>query len=386
MKIEPPRASRLSLQESREPSTVSGQRWLLNETSGRVLAGSLRGFEIGQELQALVIEQLADGRVVLELGGTLVEANDPGGLSRGQNLRVQVDLIEPQLMLHIIEQDFSLESELTQLMRRHLPSGEQLSLATLLDSLDAGAPFHELGAPPQLEKLKSFLAELLHKNEALTVESLQQFVRDGGLHYEAKLAKAVAANSAMLGEIPDGDLKGLLLGAFHELNQATSSSELRGTIASQLSRIEGQQAANLLAQLEGHSFQLQIPFASPSGFGTVAVSVDPDEHGKSASGDKRKRGYSILFVFDLENFGRTRIDAHLRQADLAVTFYVEQPSALTLLHQEFAGLRQTLHDLGYQQVLLGARSWREVSVELERKFDALSLGVPADVNLVNLKV
>ena len=363
-----------------------GERWPLNETSGRMFSGSVRSLEVGQEVEALVIEQLADGRVVLELGGILVEANDPGGLSQGQNLRLRVDLIEPQLMLHIVERELSLEGALTKLMRRYLPLDEQLSLATLHDSLDASAPFQEFGAPIHLEKLKLFLADLLQNNQSPTAESLQQFVRDGGLHYESKLLQAGAEDSRDLAEIADGDLKGLLLGAFEELNRSATSTDLRRTIASQLNRIEGQQAANLLAQLEGHSFQLQIPFASRSGFGTVAVSVDPDEHGKASANDKRKRDYNVLFIFDLDNLGRTRIDAHLRQLDLSATFYVERASALTLLNEELAGLRESLHKLGYQRVSLGARSWREITAKLERKFEALSLGVPAGVNLLSLKV
>ena len=386
MKIEPPRASRLSLQESREPTALSGQRWLLNDTNGRTVHGSLPLLKVGQEISALVIEQHADGRLVLDLGGSLVEANDPGGLTPGQTLRLRVDLTDPQVMLHIVEQDLSLEGELTKLMRRYLPGNQQVSLAALSESLAARGPFEDFGTPTRLDKLKLLLADLFQKREPLTPDRLIQFVRDGGLHYEMKLSKAVAGDPGQLMQIADRDLKGLLLGALEELNKVGSQSDLQKTIAGQLHCIEGQQVANLLAQFEDHGVQLQIPFFSPSGFSTVSLAVQPDGRTKSRPEERRKNGYNILFIFDLEDFGRTRINAHLRNRDLSVTFYIERETSLTLLRGELAGLRESLHALGYRDVLLGARSWCEVTTEQERAFNALSLGVPSEVKLVNVTV
>ena len=365
-------------------SVASGQSWLLNDVSGRPGPGSLPALKVGQEIQALVIEQLADGRVILDLGGALVEANDPGGLVAGQTLLLRVDLTEPQVMLHIVEQYSSLEGELTKLMREHLVLDEQFSLGALLENLEALAPFHEDGSI-RLDKLKLFLADLTQNREPLTPERLMQFMRNGGLHYEMKLLKAVG-DPTQLTQIANSDLKGLLLGAIDELNKAASQSDLQRTIAGQVNRIEGQQVANLLAQLEGRSIQMQIPFFSPSGLSSVALAVESDGRTKSGPDERRKNGYNIRFIFDLEGFGRTRIDAHLRDRDLRAAFYVERERSLTLLKAELAGLRESLHALGYRDVLLGARAWRDITMEQERKFDALSFGVPSNIHLVNVKV
>lgn len=373
------------MQESRQASVASGQSWLLNDVSGRSSPGSLLVLKVGQEIQALVIEQLADGRIILGLGGALVEANDPGGLVAGQTLLLRVDMTEPQVMLHIVEQSLSLEDKLTKLMREHLPLDEQFSLGTLLENLEALAPF-EFGSAIRLAKLKLFLADLLQNTEPLTPERLMQFVRNGGLHYEMKLSKAAAGDPSQLAQIADSDLKGLLLGAIDELNKVAGQSDLQRTIAGQLSRIEGEQVANIFAQIAGRGIQLQIPFFSPSGLSTVALAVEPDGRTKSGPDDRRKNGYNIRFIFDLDGFGLTRIDAHLRDRDLRAAFYVERESSLTLIRTELAGLRESLHALGYRDVLLGARTWRDLTVEQGHKFDALSLGVPSNVHLVNVKV
>jgi len=53
---------------------------------------------------------------------------------------------------------------------------------------------------------------------------------------------------------------------------------------------------------------------------------------------------------------------------------------------ELPQLRQSLQALGFREVLLTARRLREMAPEQELKFISLSLGVPPDVQLLNVKV
>ena len=81
------------MQESRQTSVASGQSWVLNDVSGRPSPASFPALKVGQEIQALVIEQLADGRFILGLAGALVEANDPGGLKAAQGTDSELAVI-----------------------------------------------------------------------------------------------------------------------------------------------------------------------------------------------------------------------------------------------------------------------------------------------------
>ena len=74
MRIEPPRASGPGVQEARESATVSSKRMPDAESRPRPVHPALPPLELGQELDAVVIEELADGRLVLDIGGALVEA------------------------------------------------------------------------------------------------------------------------------------------------------------------------------------------------------------------------------------------------------------------------------------------------------------------------
>ena len=57
----------------------------------------------------------------------------------GQVLRLRVELLDPQVILHIIEREESAAGEAAKLLRQHLPEvfGRRLSLATLGEQIAA---------------------------------------------------------------------------------------------------------------------------------------------------------------------------------------------------------------------------------------------------------
>jgi len=384
MRIEPPRASGPGVQGKREAATVNAKRVPESETLLRPANAALAALQLGQELEAVVVEELADGRLVLDIGGGLLEANNPGSLAIGQRLRLRVDLTEPQVLLHIIEQDLPLRGEIARLLRQRLPVEGQEPLAALENLLQSAGAFDpNVAPPPWLEKLKVFLTRIINAREAMTPERLQQLVRDGGLHYEMKLSRAAALKDAPLMEIAEGDLKGLLLGALEELTAAGVPSR---AVAGQLYQLEGQQAANLLAQIDGRAFQFHVPLFTGAGFTDVAVSIERDGGGPSERDKKGCGEYSVLFALGLEEFGRLRIDARVRGDFLTAIFYAGSEPALTELRLDLPRLQESLQALGFSRVALGARPLRDLRRDQAVKFTALALGMPADAGLLNVKV
>lgn len=389
MKIDATRLNRTGLQQSQESASVSRQRFTRSETVASAEAISLPALEVGQEISASVVGELEDGRLLLNIGGALLEANNPGGLSSGQNLRLRVDFLEPQLMLHIVEQDSTLESEVSSLLRQRLAGLTQgdRSLIEFPDKLVASIILLR-GAAPQtaLEKLRSFVVDVLNKPQPPTPEQLMQFVSDGGLHYENKLFRAIGENSADLAKIADGDLKGLLLAALKHLETGAGGSVPRRAITGQLDHLEIQQAVNLLAQLEGHPLQIRIPFFTGAGFTDLALAVQRDGKGQDEEGRNAPQGYAIMFLLDLDNFGRMRIEAHLKGRDLRVIFYVDRDDSVALLRKEIPAFAETLKAIGYREILLGAKTTKKMPPEQQHRFDALAMGIPPDIQLLNVKV
>lgn len=198
--------------------------------------------------------------MLLELDGRQVEADGPSGLNAGRQLRLRVDQIHPQVLLHIMEVESTLGAEAAKLLRSHLPAhadaGELLEhLVSLIDTNNQN-PL----AAPALAKLKQTLATLLSDGKPPDAERLKSLLQDGGVYYEAKLLPTAKEDLQRLPEIADGDLKGLLLSALKENGAGISSTALKNAISGQLNNIETQRAVNLLAQLDRGLFQFQIPF------------------------------------------------------------------------------------------------------------------------------
>jgi hypothetical protein len=121
---------------------------------------------------------------------------------------------------------------------------------------------------------------------------------------------------------------------------------------------------------------------------TAFLSIEPDGHGTGEKGEGqggRGKGHHILFLLDLDGFGQTRIDAHIGEKSLWVAFYVDQDSSVSLLKTELPRFRETLQAFGYDEVLLVAKPLGQLSPEKRKKFDALTIGVPASVHLLDMK-
>jgi hypothetical protein len=62
------------------------------------------------------------------------------------------------------------------------------------------------------------------------------------------------------------------------------------------------------------------------------------------------------------------------------------PNTESVVRGAHAGLRESLQTLGFRDVWLAARQLREMAPEQELKFTSISFGIPADVQLLNVKV
>lgn len=346
---------------------------------------------VGQEVTAKVMEQLPRGRLLIAVKGTLFEATAPDGLRVGSELLVRVDQLKPQVVFHILDQGQKIAAEIAQILRAYLPHRMTVgpSLNVLQRELNHLVDLHTReGLPPSLARLRTWIKSMLPDEAPLNPERIATFVRDGGLYYEAKLFQLATENPQALARVAGEDLKGLLLQALQEV--ATSpfrsvAQNLAASIANHLDHIETQQAANLLAQIHGEPYRLEIPFFSGQGFSTAFLSIEPDgKESKERNGGKG-RGYHVLFLLDLEGFGHTRIDGHITSKTLKVIFYVERSGAVTRLRSEFPSFRETLHTLGYEEVFLAAQPFAQLSPEKRQKFDSLTVGVPTSVSLLDIK-
>lgn len=392
MRIDLSRTSPLPAVETKEAAPVTNRRLPQTQVSLQWGDHLLPALELGLELEATVTDELAGGRILLQVGETLIEADSPGGLSAGQSLRLRVEQLQPQIVLQITQAEASLKTEATRLLRQHLPvhsdEGQLLeNLQKLLTAHFSKEPAgFEIKSP--LAKLHEAIAHLVAQETPVQPETVESLLQDGGIFYEAKLAQAATQHDPEgLRAIADQDLKGLLLSALSESLNTAPAERLTPAITAQLNNLETQQAANLLAQVTDGALHLQVPFFNGSSFSTAALAIEPDGKGNSGTSQNRSSGYGLLFLLDLENFGRTRIDAHVdaEQQSLRVMFYVDRDSSVASIKAELPQFRQLLQGLGYQDVSLAARPLKDIPSDKRVKFDTLAIGAPASIHLLDMK-
>ncbi len=356
---------------------------------------------VGQEVSAAVVEQLPNGVVLIDLQGALLEAEAPDALPLGNTFSAWVEQIHPQLILRLLpgteEENRAdsvqhIQTEAARLLRariaHHTTSAERLiELTQELTALMERSLQENM--PPSLTRLQEFIKTLLPDHEPPTAERLAAFIRDGGLHYEAKLARLMESNPQALSRAVEEDLKGLLLQALHDLESA-SPQQTDTTLVHHLEYIESQQAVNLLAQARGEPYRVQIPFYTAQGLTTAFLAIESDNDGQgeweNGNAGAQEKGYTILFFLELEDFGQTRIEARIGKKSLWAAFYVDQGASVALLQQELPAFREILQSLGYEEVLLVAKPLEQLSPEKRQQFETLTVGVPPSVRLLDVKV
>jgi hypothetical protein len=311
-----------------------------------------------------------------------------------------------------LEAEPSVETEAARLVRTYIPHriASAESFSTLTQELSSFVTHpDQVIAPPSLTNLQTLLKTLLPDQSPPSAERLAKLIRDGGLHYEAKLSRFAAGDPEVLSQAMEADLKGLLLQALKDLESAQPSqvktdkndpsgivshekdaTTFTASLVSHLEHIESQQAVNLLAQARGEPYQIQIPFFTAQGLTTAFLSIAAEGKNQRESENRSKGesegGYNILFYLDLDNFGQMRIDARVGENSLWAAFYVDQNDSVSLLQQELPAFREILQALGYQDVLLMAKSLGQLAPEKRLQFDALTVGVPSSVHLLDIKV
>jgi hypothetical protein len=396
---------------------------------------TLPALVVGQQVSARVLQQLPQGQVLLDLQGADVPARAPNDVKPGQVLSLQVAQLQPEVVLHILDSEGGLEAAAVKLLRGHAsqPGSTVETLQQLQQALQTPAP------TPAQARLQEAIRALLPQAGAPTAAQLAGQVRDGGLMYEAKLARLLDANPQTVQQTASGDLKGLLLRALQELEtgpdagrshvsetstkepgpSADSTSLSRGlahqadeqvpsqtrtgsaaldqaatvaggahplkeSVQAHLQQVERQQLVNVLAQRQGEAYQLQVPFSWGGELTTALVAIEPDATNRDAAG-RKQRGYNFLFLLDLEGLGQTRIDAHFQGSGLRALFYAPEGEGLERIRGELPAFRATLEGLGYGPVLLDARPLREMNADKQLRFAALAAGAPGAVHLVDVR-
>jgi hypothetical protein len=259
-----------------------------------------------------VLEPLPDGRVRVLIDGQeqVATARDPATgapvpLAPGSRAVFEVVPTPTGPVLRPPPATANLDAEVTTAILRATPTADlaaalkplQAELAGLLEAAGKGAaplpaPVREAANALQ-ETVRSLVPTDARPPAAADLENL---VANGGLHFEAKLARAADAEAtpqqaaaeaggdltgdprADLRADLKGDLKGDLLRLLQTTRDLGIAAQLPAARAA-LEGIEAQQASQTLAQATGTPYILQVPFPDRDGWRTLQLAFEPEERG-----------------------------------------------------------------------------------------------------------
>lgn len=217
---------------------------------------------------------------------------------------------------------------------------------------------------------------------------LRQLVEDGGLHYEAKLARLVEEPNALGGQAPTArdigpDLKGDLLRLLQAVNDLGGAARAPAVEAA-VRGIESQQAANALAQANNAPYFLQVPFPDGSDWRTLHLSLEP-QHLPDRPDAERAGRFRVFMHVPLTDLGETWIDAGLSGDQFRATIYLDRSTVRDRVRAALPDLRAELRGDGFVEVLLDVRSSSELPERHRREAGAMQAGRPETVSVLDVR-
>ncbi|MBY0457825.1 MAG: hypothetical protein K2V38_10840, partial [Gemmataceae bacterium] len=222
-----------------------------------------------------VTATLPDGRVRVQIDGREVLATPTEPLATNGQLVLQVFRGPNGLTLSPPAPNEALPAAVAGAVLRSASATEfapvlrplQAELAALIQAKPSAT---EVQLPTQLrdaavvlrDTVRAFLPE---KGEAPTAAQLQNLIDNGGLHFEAKLARLAVGSPDVNPSRPEvagalrGDLKGDLLRLLQSAQDLGVASQLPASRAA-LGAVESHQATQVLAQSTQTPYLLQLPF------------------------------------------------------------------------------------------------------------------------------
>jgi len=310
-----------------------------------------------------VIKSFGENIFHLKSGLGVLEVVSPRQLEIGQELLFQADKIGLGSKLKVLDWGVLVEETAKSVIEEQLPQVQQPEKAFhhLKRAIEkAIAEIPSVGKDSVLGKMHQFIREV--SSSPLDSSQIARLFHDGGLQYENKLLSLLSKDSLL--DI-EGDFKRLLM-ELVDLPAGSFSSQFGKVqeMADQYLRwLEVQQASNVLNALSGENFRLEIPFSVGSESIMAQLSFGPDSRSNPDDPEKRDQGTSVLFLLDLEGFGKTRIDAFVSKTQLSATLYIEQENALSLLRREVGSLYEAFKSDGFESINIDVKVLREMKEE-----------------------
>lgn len=344
------------------PSTLQP----LLDTSRNPIPSLLKQLQVGQTLEAKVLQQIKPGLLRLQIATTELLARSQVTPPAGSRLRLEVLKGQPVPELRILRESTALERQqhtARSAMARQLPPTEvRISLDTL--NSQARTPAQAEG----VRQLASILQGAGVRLDQLTPAQLQRAIAQSGMFHEARLAGSLSTDPA--------DTKTRLLqlltlvrnaGLPHQKNlrpppagaeAATAAREAAGDsllsrltrlIEASVSRIQLQQAAALPVE-EGprQAWQIDLPIQLPDETHEAMLRIERE----AAKDDDGTSTWAVNLAFQFDSIGTLQTRIALAGDRVSATFWSERDQTHQRIEKRLPSLKAAFEAQGLEVVHL----------------------------------
>ncbi len=366
----------------------------LVNTAGDLKAAAAVTLVDGQRVGANVVEQTGPERFVLEVQGALLEVEGKAMPRVGTQLVLQVRQTPAGITFHVVDVPLSPQRAAEAIVQNaaSVSSTPAESFQILQQLLAQYVQQPAVQLPGQLAgemaNLLARIQQVLPTSENTNAGTIGAFATDSGVLYEAKLFDMAETMPDELAAMANGDIKALLMRVAAQVQTLGPSfegaGELLDRVGEQLSHIETQQAANIVARTNYDASIIDVPLLVSGQICNARLSVNPDSSQKDpAQAEADWPGYAILLLLELPRLGAVRIDAHISQESLNARFYLDKPESLAIIKGQMGEFREALYVMGYERIYLAAELLDKISPQRRNRFDMLSTPMPEAVNQVD---
>ncbi len=340
-----------------------------------------------------VISTQPDGQVRVRIEGNEFNATSREPLTPGNRLVLETVRTPTGLLLRPPAESPAMATNVATAILRTSPNAPDFS--TLLQPLRA--EIAELARAPVAAIREAattandtVTALLPREPRTLQAPELQRIIEDGGLQYEAKLARLtdeIATDSRAPERVATelkGDLKGDLLRLLQAAREVGAASQLSATVAA-LDGIEARQATQTLAQSNATPYLLQLPFADGGVWRTLQLSLERES--QPGYDDTANTGgrFRMLMHVPLSELGETWIDAGLANDRFRAAIYLDRAAVRDRVNAALPELQAELRAEGFSEVLLDVRSTADLPANAKQQSNAMAAGRSATTSLLDVR-
>ena len=319
--------------------------------------GKIPPLSRGEILEGMILGQEDPQHFLLRIKGQDLKVETQTPLPASGKIALEVETVTPQVILKLLSANETGNLTALSLLKKYL--GEGVPLEKLAENLSALGKM-ELGSlPPAIQKtipeLKALLAQ--YGPPFLTdPQTLQEKIFQSGLFWENRLQQLIQekGEEAFL-QVSRQDVKGLLLKLKTQLHEAALTKGLdnkvlagaeewvRGVDA-YLQKIEAYQFINQRYADSSEKWMLLLPLWIGQNLQFLELGLG-FSRGEGTSPEKDET--SLLFLLQLPEIGRIRIEVIIRKDALFGRFGLTDPSFQEWIQQNLPDLEKRLTVLGF---------------------------------------